>query len=96
MFIAKTRTNMFDIWNRRYTGSKYKLSSWIGELIAENCIGNSFCDIFAGTGIISYTMLNKMNKIYINDFLYSNEVIYKAFFEISTWLTSVPISNTGM
>lgn len=81
MFIAKTRTNMFDIWNRRYTGSKYKLSSWIGELIAENCIGNSFCDIFAGTGIISYTMLNKMNKIYINDFLYSNEVIYKAFFD---------------
>ena len=26
------------------------------------------------------TMLNKMKKIYINDFLYSNEVIYKAFF----------------
>lgn len=26
---------MFDIWNRRYTGSKYKLSSWISELIAE-------------------------------------------------------------
>lgn len=72
---------MFDIWNRRYTGSKYKLSSWIGELISENCKGNSFCDIFAGTGIISYTMLDKMKKIYINDFLYSNEVIYKAFFD---------------
>lgn len=72
---------MFEIWNRRYTGSKYKLSSWIGELIAENCKGSSFCDIFAGTGIISYTMLDKMKKLYINDFLYSNEVIYKAFFE---------------
>lgn len=77
----ETETIMFDIWNRRYTGSKYKLSSWIGELIAENCKGNSFCDIFAGTGIISYTMLDKMKKIYINDFLYSNEVIYKAFFD---------------
>lgn len=77
----ETETNMFDIWNRRYTGSKYKLSSWIGELIAENCKGSSFCDIFAGTGIISYTMFDKMKKIYINDFLYSNEVIYKAFFE---------------
>lgn len=76
---------MFDIWNRRYTGSKYKLSSWISNLIAENCKGSSFCDIFAGTGIISYTMLEKMKKIYINDFLYSNEVIYKAFFDQSTY-----------
>ena len=73
--------NMFDIWNRRYTGSKYKLSTWISNLIAANCKGTSFCDIFAGTGIISYAMLKKMNTIYINDFLYSNEVIYKAFFE---------------
>lgn len=72
---------MFDIWNRRYTGSKYKLSAWISSLISENCTGNSFCDIFVGTGIISYTVLDKMGKIYINDFLYSNEVIYKAFFE---------------
>ena len=77
----ETVSIMFDIWNRRYTGSKYKLSSWISELIAENCKGNSFCDIFAGTGIISYSMLEKMKKIYINDFLYSNEVIYKAFFD---------------
>ena len=65
----ETVSIMFDIWNRRYTGSKYKLSSWISELIAENCKGNSFCDIFAGTGIISYSMLEKMKKIYINDFL---------------------------
>lgn len=81
----ETENNMFDIWNRRYTGSKYKLSSWISELIAENCKGDSFCDIFAGTGIVSYTMLDKMKKIYINDFLYSNEVIYKAFFKQSKY-----------
>lgn len=76
---------MFNIWNRRYTGSKYKLSSWISELIEENCNGSSFCDIFAGTGIVSYTMLDKMEKIYINDFLYSNEIIYKAFFENTSY-----------
>ena len=81
----RTENSMFDIWNRRYTGSKYKLSLWISSLIAENCNGSSFCDIFAGTGIISYTMLDKMKKIYINDFLYSNEVIYKAFFESATY-----------
>lgn len=71
---------MFDIWNRRYTGSKYKLSQWIHDLIIENCHGDSFCDIFAGTGVISYTMINDMKNIAINDFLYSNEIIYTAFF----------------
>lgn len=71
----------FEIWNRRYTGSKYKLSDWIVELISENCCGKSFCDIFAGTGIMSKQMLDTMDEIHINDFLFSNEVIYKAFFE---------------
>lgn len=71
----------FDIWNRRYTGSKYKLSEWIVDLIHTNCSGKSFCDIFAGTAIMSKQMLNSVEEIYINDFLYSNELIYKAFFE---------------
>lgn len=71
----------YDIWNRRYTGSKYKLSSWIVDLIMNNCEGKSFCDLFAGTAIISKLMLNNSNEIFINDFLFSNEVIYKAFFE---------------
>lgn len=71
----------FDIWNRRYTGSKYKLSGWIVDLIHTNCSGKSFCDIFAGTAIMSKQMLNSVEEIYINDFLYSNELIYRAFFE---------------
>ena len=71
----------YQIWNRRYTGSKYKLADWITNLITENCIGNSFCDIFAGTAIMSKQMLEYIDDIYINDFLFSNEVIYKAFFE---------------
>ena len=71
----------FKINNRRYTGSKYKISSWIRNLILENCKGcNSFCDIFAGTGIVTATMINDFKSFHINDFLYSNEVIYKAFF----------------
>lgn len=77
----------YHIWNRRYTGSKYKLSDWIISLIENNCQGNSFCDIFAGTGIISYYMLNKVNTLHINDFLYSNEFIYKAFFENTSYNT---------
>lgn len=75
----------YQIWNRRYTGSKYKLSSWISDLIQDNCVGNSFCDMFAGTAIMSKKMIDNFDEIYINDFLYSNEVIYKAFFEQSNY-----------
>ncbi len=71
----------FQIWNRRYTGSKYKISDWIVKLILNNCNGKSFCDIFAGTGVISKQIIEFVDEIYINDFLYSNEIIYKAFFE---------------
>ena len=71
----------YQIWNRRYTGSKYKLANWIFELISNNCEGNSFCDIFAGTAVMSKQMAEKVDEIYINDFLFSNEVIYHAFFE---------------
>ena len=70
----------YEIWNRRFTGSKYKLADWIFEIIDSHCSGSSFCDIFAGTGIIAKTALDRMSKVVINDFLYSNELIYKAFF----------------
>lgn len=71
----------YQIWNRRYTGSKYKLAEWISNLIAEHCSGTSFCDIFAGTAVMSKQMLDTMDEVYINDFLFSNEIIYKAFFD---------------
>jgi len=70
----------YEIWNRRYTGSKYKLADWIFEIINTQCKGTSFCDIFAGTGIVAKHALTQMSEVVINDFLYSNEVIYKAFF----------------
>lgn len=70
----------YEIWNRRYTGSKYKLSDWIFDIIDTHCNGSSFCDIFGGTGIIAKTALDRMPKVVVNDFLYSNELIYKAFF----------------
>lgn len=70
---------MFNMYNRRYTGSKYKLMEWIRELIIANCEGKSFFDVFAGTGVVTEYMLNNYDKYIINDFLYSNEVIYKGF-----------------
>ena len=70
----------FEIWNRRYTGSKFKLADWLFNIIDKYCIGDSFCDIFAGTGILARKAIDKMKTVIINDFLYSNELIYKAFF----------------
>lgn len=70
------------IYNRRYTGSKYKLITWIVELLQKHCGGcDSFFDVFGGTGVVTYAALGVYRNFIVNDFLYSNEVIYKAFFE---------------
>ena len=47
--------------------------------LCPNC--NSFFDVFGGTGVVTYSVLDIYSKFVVNDFLYSNEVIYKAFFE---------------
>lgn len=71
----------FNIGSRRYTGSKLKLKEWIKTLVLEHCTdAHSFCDIFAGTGIITDALLENYDTFIINDFLYSNETIYKAYF----------------
>ena len=71
----------FSVNNRRYTGCKAKLTDWIRRTILRNCNDcNSFCDIFAGTSVVTERMINDYSEFYINDFLYSNEMIYKAFY----------------
>lgn len=72
---------MFHIENRRYVGSKSKLCEWIDEKLDSECQRcNSLFDVFAGTGVVTQSLLNSFNSFYINDFLFSNEVIYKGFF----------------
>ncbi|MGL5023237.1 MAG: DNA adenine methylase [Cetobacterium sp.] len=71
----------FDIQNRRYVGSKFKLKDWLKKNILSNTKGDVFLDVFSGTGIISQIFSKEYNKIVINDFLFSNNIIYKAFFE---------------
>ncbi|GHU75115.1 hypothetical protein FACS1894188_05260 [Clostridia bacterium] len=80
---------MYDIFNRRYTGSKYKLRSWINDLICENCNGDSFFDVFAGTGVVTYTVISHFQKLILNDFLFSNEIIYRAFFQQTEYNNSL-------
>lgn len=70
----------YKIENRRYTGSKAKLVSWIMSLIRKECKGKIFADIFTGTGVVAAAATKIFDEIIINDFLYSNNVIYKAFF----------------
>lgn len=71
--------------NRRYIGSKTKLLNWIFEKIQENTKGNSFCDIFAGTGVVAQRALTHYKNIIVNDILYSNNIIYEAFWGIGEY-----------
>lgn len=72
--------------SRRYIGSKAKLSDWIMDIInTETNDVNSFCDIFAGTGVIANKALQRYHRVIVNDFLFSNNVIYKAFFGPGEW-----------
>lgn len=71
---------MFEISNRRYIGSKASLSEWIFDSIPEAYKGGTFFDVFAGTGVVAMGATKFFSKLVVNDLLYSNEVIYKAFF----------------
>lgn len=75
----------FGIYNRRYIGNKNKLMPWINRLIHDNTEGTSFFDVFAGTGSVTNWELSEFDTFYINDFLFSNEVIFKAFFGIENY-----------
>jgi adenine-specific DNA-methyltransferase len=71
---------VFNIGNRRFVGSKQKLADWIVQTINANCQGDSFFEVFAGTSIISSQMAAQMKRIFLNDTLQSNRVIYEAFY----------------
>lgn len=70
----------FQIQNRRYLGNKYKLLNFIEEIVNKECKNyKTFCDIFAGTGVVGERFNKKGIKIITNDILYCNYVILKAF-----------------
>ncbi|WP_120914933.1 DNA adenine methylase [Helicobacter pylori] len=71
----------FNLKNRRYIGSKTKLIEWVfGNLKLNNI--KSVCDIFAGSGVVAaqFATIPNIKNIIINDILFSNEIIYHAFF----------------
>ena len=84
--IMTKNDNLFALESRRYIGCKTKLLDWIFNLIAEHthdiC---SFCDIFAGTGVVANRALQYYDRVVVNDFLHSNNVMYRAFFAPTEW-----------
>lgn len=76
----------FKLESRRYIGCKAKLVDWIFDIIKREAKdAQSFCDIFAGTGSVSNRALQHYKDVIINDFLYSNQVLYTAFFANENW-----------
>lgn len=72
--------------SRRYLGNKSKLVKWIMQVIVDNTTDvHSFCDLFAGTGTVANQALNKYDKVIVNDTLFSNQVIYRAFWKDGEW-----------
>jgi len=71
---------LFKISQRRYLGNKNSILPFIDNII-KNEIGNftSFCDIFAGTGVVGNYFNQQDKKIIFNDLLYHNFVSINAF-----------------
>ncbi len=84
-YIPQVKENHTQLHNRRYIGNKHKLIEWIFSIINEECSGNSFADIFAGTGVISAVAVKHFGNVLLNDFLHSNYAIYRAFFGNEEW-----------
>ena len=66
-----------------YIGSKFKLSSWIEEevkkVVGDDLSQKTFCDIFAGTGIVGRTFKKNVKKVISNDLEYYSFVLNKNY-----------------
>ncbi len=68
-----------------YIGSKQKLSSFIttavNTVVGDDLTQKSFCDIFAGTGIVGRTFKKNVKKVISNDLEYYSFVLNKNYIE---------------
>jgi len=66
--------------NRKYLGSKYRLIGFLTETILSRAEQiDVFADLFAGTGVVAAAFRAHSSKIVVNDLLYSNYVVNRAF-----------------
>lgn len=72
--------------SRRYIGNKASLTDWIMSIIKKYTpTSGTFCDIFAGSGSVAKKAIPLFNNVIINDFLFSNNIIYHGFFGNGKW-----------
>ncbi len=66
-----------------YIGSKHKLSNFIFETITETCgkdlSNKTFCDLFAGTGIVGRTFKPHVKQVAANDIEYYSFVLNRNY-----------------
>lgn len=82
---ANVKVDPFTIGNRRYIGGKSMLLKSISDSIPDHINRGSFCDIFAGTGVVGAHAFSDFESVIFNDLLFSNEIIYKGFFGRGTY-----------
>lgn len=86
----------FRLHNRRYLGNKRKLLGFIEDVVSEKCGPiDSFCDIFAGTGVVGERFNNQTIKIISNDLLFANYACLKAFLGVHRDLQKSLIQKIG-
>lgn len=79
MSVIETTHKTLSISNRRYLGNKYKLLSFITDVVDKEC--NSIeivVDILAGIGSVSSVFADK--TLITNDLMYSNYICNYAWF----------------
>lgn len=77
---ARASVHTFEQQSRRYLGNKYKLTAFIGAIVAAKCPDcRSVADVFAGTGVVGAALNSKGVRIIANDLLRSNYVCLDAF-----------------
>ena len=75
-----SRQGLLQIQSRRYLGNKFKLLNFIREIVEKRCKEYiSFCDIFAGTGVVGNEFNHSDVKVISNESLYSNYVSLRAW-----------------
>ena len=81
LFMEAIYSKPIALESRRYIGSKAKLIEWIMNIIRKETKDvHTFFDVFAGTGVVTKAALSSFDYVFTNDFLHSNNIIYKAFF----------------
>jgi len=68
-----------------YIGSKLKLSSWIKDeikkVVGNNLKDKTFCDIFAGTGIVGRVFKSEVKSVLANDLEYYSYVLNRNYIQ---------------